>query len=119
MPFFDKKAASEEVQTEEHWVYDCRTNVHKTLKTNKLVRTDMEDFTTTYRAWQEIERFKRFPYEELTARDKLNLDIFWLKDCNLEDIDSLPAPNVIAGEIVENLEAALDQFCSVAEELAE
>jgi len=48
----------------------------------------------------------------------LNLDIFWLKDDSLEDIDSLPEPDVIAGEIVENLEAALEQFRSVAADLA-
>jgi type I restriction enzyme M protein len=56
-------------------------------------------------------------YDELTARDKLNLDIFWLKDDSLEDIDALPAPDLIAAEIVENLEAALEQFRSVAAEL--
>lgn len=50
-------------------------------------------------------------------RDKVNLDIFWLKDDNLEDADSLPTPDVIAAEIIENLEAALEQFRGVAEEL--
>ena len=54
-----------------------------------------------------------------SRRDKLNLDIFWLKDDSLEDIDSLPAPDVLAAEIVENLEAALEQFRSVAQELGE
>ena len=61
--------------------------------------------------------FKRFTYDELIARDKLNLDLFWLKDDSLEDIDSLPEPDVIAAEIVENLEAALEQFRSVSAEL--
>lgn len=115
--FFDKKAASREAQTRELWVYDYRTNVHKTLKTKKLVRSDMEDFVTCFRERQETERFRRFAYDDLVARDKLNLDIFWLKDDSLEDIDSLPEPDIIAGEIVENLEAALEQFRSVAEEL--
>ena len=117
--FFDKKAASKEAQTKELWVYDYRTNIHKTLKTKKLVRADMADFITCYQARKETERFRRFTYDDLTARDKLNLDIFWLKDDSLEDIDNLPAPDVIAGEIVENLEAALDQFRSVTEELRE
>jgi type I restriction enzyme M protein len=66
---------------------------------------------------QETERFRRFTYEELVQRDKLNLDTFWLKDDSLEDIDSLPAPDVIAAEIVENLEAALEQYRGVAEGL--
>lgn len=115
--FFDKKAASREAQTRELWVYDYRTNVHKTLKTKKLVASDFKDFIECYRNRQESERFRRFSYDELVARDKLNMDIFWLKDDSLEDIDALPEPDVIAAEIVENLEAALQQFRSVAEEL--
>ena len=87
--FFDKKAASRDAQTRELWVYDYRTNVHKTLKTKKLVRSDLDDFVTCFRERQETQRFRRFTYDELVARDKLNLDIFWLKDDSLEDIDSL------------------------------
>jgi type I restriction enzyme M protein len=67
---------------------------------------------------KETERFRRFTYEELARRDKLNLDIFWLRDDSLEDIDSLPEPDVLSAEIVENLEAALEQFRSVSQELA-
>lgn len=115
--FFDKKAASREAQTRELWVYDYRTNVHKTLKTKRMVASDLDDFMQCYRDRVETERFHRFTYEELAARDKLNLDITWLKDDSLEDIDNLPEPDVIAAEIVENLEAALEQFRSVAEEL--
>lgn len=115
--FFDKKPAAREAQTRELWVYDYRTNVHKTLKTKRLVSADFDDFVACYQKREETERFRRFSYEELVARDKLNLDIFWLKDDSLEDIDSLPEPDVIAVEIVENLEAALEQFRSVAEEL--
>lgn len=117
MLFFNKKAASKDAQTKEMWVYDYRTNVHKTLKTKKLVSSDLDDFVNCYRDRQESERFRRFAYDDLVGRDKLNLDIFWLKDDSLEDIDSLPEPDVIATEIVENLEAALEQFRSVAEEL--
>jgi type I restriction enzyme M protein len=64
-----------------------------------------------------LERFKSFPYEDLVNRDKVNLDIFWLKDEGLEDLDNLPPPDVIAAEIVDNLEAALEQFRLVSEEL--
>lgn len=69
------------------------------------------------RAGEGSERFRRFSYEELSQRDKLNLDITWLKDDSLEDIDSLPEPDVLAAEIVESLEAALEQFRGVAAEL--
>lgn len=92
-------------------------NVHKTLKAKKLVASDLSDFVKCYRERKETERFKSFPYEELIKRDKLNMDLFWLKDDSLEDIDSLPDPDVIAADIVENLEAALEQFRSVADEL--
>ncbi|WP_205756238.1 hypothetical protein [Labrenzia sp. 011] len=109
--------ASREAQTRELWVYDYRTNIHKTLKTKQLVRADLDDFVTCYKERKETERFKRFAYDELIARDKLNLDLFWLKDDSLEDIDSLPEPDVIAAEIVENLEAALEQFRSVSADL--
>lgn len=115
--FFDKRPASREVQTKELWVYDYRTNVHKTLKTKRLARGDFDDFIHCYRARQETERFRRFSYDELARRDKLNLDIFWLKDASLDDIDSLPTPDVLAAEIVENLEAALEQFRNVSAEL--
>ena len=115
--FFDKRPASRDVQTKALWVYDYRTNVHKTLKTKRLADGDFDDFIHCYHERQETERFRRFPYEELAKRDKLNLDIFWLKDDSLEDIDSLPAPDVLAAEIVDNLVAALEQFRGVSEEL--
>lgn len=115
--FFDKKPAAKEPWTKELWVYDYRTNVHCTLKTKLLKRSDLNDFVECYHNRKETERFRRFSYDELTQRDKLNLDIFWLKDDSLDDIDSLPAPGIIANEILENLEAALEQFRSVAEEL--
>ncbi len=91
-------------------------NARKTIALGGIPRT-LTDFVTCFKERKETERFHRFTYEELTARDKLNMDIFWLKDDSLEDIDSLPEPDVIAAEIVEKLEAALDQFRSVAEEL--
>ena len=115
--FFDKRPASKDIQTKELWVYDYRTNVHKTLKTKRLTNADFDDFVHCYQTRQETDRFRRFPYEELAKRDKLNLDIFWLKDDSLEDIDNLPEPDVLAAEIVENLEGALTQFKLVADEL--
>jgi len=115
--FFDKRPASKEAQTKEMWVYDFRTNIHKTLKTKKLTSADLDDFVACYHKREETERFRRFSYEELIERDKLNLDIFWLKDDSLEDIDNLPEPDILAQEIVDNLEAALEHFRGVSEEL--
>ena len=66
---------------------------------------------------KESERFKSFSYEELIKRDKLNLDIFWLKDESLEDSANLPDPDIIAAEIVEDLQAALAQFAEIANDL--
>ena len=65
----------------------------------------------------ESERFRRFTYDELMARDKANLDITWLRDESLEDSSNLPAPGVLAAEIVEELEAALAQFAELAASL--
>jgi len=115
--FFNKRPAAKEAQTKELWIYDFRTNVHFTLKTNPLKSDDLDDFVQCYKARQESERFRRFSYDDLIKRDKLNLDIFWLKDDSLQDLDHLPAPDLIAVEIVENLQAALEQFTMVAEEL--
>jgi type I restriction enzyme M protein len=65
----------------------------------------------------ESERFKCFTYEELTKRDKVNFDIFWLKDDALEESANLPAPEFIAADISADLEAALEQFATIAEDL--
>jgi type I restriction enzyme M protein len=63
------------------------------------------------------ERFNSFTYEELTKRDKVNLDMFWLEDEALEESANLPAPEVIAADIAADLEAALEQVTTVAENL--
>ena len=120
--FFDRKPAVEKPWTEKLWIYDLRTNKHFTLKENPLKRSDLDDFVACYNPnsrheRKESERFKSFSYEDLTKRDKLNLDIFWLKDESLEDSANLPAPDVIAQEIVEDLEAALSQFAQIAADL--
>ena len=111
--FFDKKPASEKPWTEKLWIYDFRTNQHFTLKENQLKYEDLEDFIKCYNPKnrherKETDQFKAFSYEELIKRDKISLDIFWLKDESLEDIENLPPPDVIAQEIADNLESALD-----------
>jgi type I restriction enzyme M protein len=120
--FFDRKPASEQPWTEKLWIYDLRTNMHFTLKANPLQAGDLDDFVACYapanrHQRQETERFKAFSYDDLLKRDKVNLDIFWLKDDSLEDSANLPAPDVIAAEIAEDLQAALEQFATIAEDL--
>ncbi|WP_027482049.1 type I restriction-modification system subunit M [Deinococcus pimensis] len=120
--FFERRTSSETHHTRETWVYDLRTNKHFTLKTNPLKRADLQDFVDAYRAGDfagrvEGERFKKFPLADLLARDKVNLDVFWLKDESLEDGENLPEPGVLAAEIIENLEAALEEFRQVAMDL--
>jgi type I restriction enzyme M protein len=126
--FFDRKPAQEKPWTQKLWIYDLRTNLHFTLKENTLKRSDLDDFVACYfgkpgstphpgRGGEgggkgaasrhnrvETERFKSFTYEELTKRDKVNLDIFWLKDDALEESANLPAPGIIGQEITDDLE---------------
>lgn len=121
--FFDRKPAQEKPWTEKLWIYDLRTNKHFTLKENTLKRSDLDEFVKCFNPKnrherKESERFKGFTYEELTTRDKVNLDIFWLKDEALEDSANLPAPEVIAADITADLEAALEQLATIAEDLA-
>jgi type I restriction enzyme M protein len=137
---FDRKPAQEKPHTKKLWIYDLRTNQHFTLKENPLKREHLDDFVACYQGKtgstphpsplpgrggeggsrhdrQETERFKAFDYEDLIKRDKINLDIFWLKDDALEESANLPAPGVIALDIMEDLQAALEQFATIAEDL--
>ncbi|MDZ4198269.1 MAG: hypothetical protein U1E27_03190, partial [Kiritimatiellia bacterium] len=143
--FFDRKPTQEKPCTQKLWIYDLRTNLHFTLKENTLKRSDLDAFVDCYFGLlggsgvpplvpaknqrrdtaatlnrhnrKETERFRAFTYEELTRRDKVNLDIFWLKDDALEESANLPAPEVIAADITADLEAALEQFASIAADL--
>jgi len=120
--FFEGKPASEIPWTKDLWIYDLRTNKHFTLKTNPLKYEDLKDFIQCYNPGnrhqrEETERFKRFTYDELMHRDKVSLDIFWLEDESLEDMENLQDPDVLALEITENLESALDQFRAIYEDL--
>jgi type I restriction enzyme M protein len=120
--FFDRKPAQERPWTDKLWIYDLRTNKHFTLKENTLKRSDLDEFVACYNPKNrhkrnESERFKSFAYDELVKRDKVNLDIFWLKDEALEESANLPAPEIIAQEITDDLEAALEQFATIAEDL--
>ncbi len=127
--FFDRKPASETPWTKQLWIYDLRTNMDFTLKTNPLARDNLDEFvecfhadncferTSTWSSTNEFGRWRSFTYEELMARDKVNLDIFWLPDTSLEDSAHLPDPDVLATEIMEDLRSALAQFESIEEDL--
>lgn len=127
--FFDNHPASDKPRTKEIWYYDLRTNKHFTLKKRTLQLDDLNEFIECYQSqnrhkrketWSEKNpegRWRKFAYEEILARDKTSLDLFWLKDDSLADLDNLPDPDVLAIEIVENLEAVLDSFRGLVEEL--
>lgn len=127
--FFDKKPASAEPWTKQLWIYDLRTNQNFTLKTRQLQRSDLDEFVDCYNpqnrmerqpTWSEANpegRWRAFDYQELITRDKVNLDIFWLRDESLEDSANLPAPEVLAQEIANDLEVALEQIRGVLEGL--
>ena len=120
--FFDRKPAREKPWTETLWIYDLRTNMHFTLKTNPLTCKDLIDFVDCYHAGniherKETDRFHSFSFEELMKGDRVNLDIFWLKDESLGETENLPEPDVIADDIVTNLESALVQFKAISEDV--
>ena len=117
--FFDAKPKDGQVHTKGVWIYDLRTNKHFTLKTKTLKLDDLRDFISCYNPEnrherKESERFKYFSYSELISRDKASLDIFWLKDDTLDNLDDLPPPDVLQQEIIEHLEAALASFRDLA-----
>jgi type I restriction enzyme M protein len=116
--FFDKKPAGDKPWTTKLWVYDFRTNQHFTMKQNPLRRAHLDEFVDAYMPGnrgkrKESERFKAFTYEEILARDKANLDIIWLKDDSLEDAADLPAPEILAREIMEELQVAIGEFTAI------
>lgn len=122
--FFDRKQARpSKPWTEKLWVYDLRTGSHFTLKQRPMLDEHLVPFVEAFNAQNrpartESERFRAFGYDELMARDKLNLDITWLKDPSAADLDDGVPPEIIAQEIVDDLTAALAEFSAVADALA-
>ena len=120
--FFDKRPASSDTQTKEIWIYDLRTNIHFTLKKNPMSDKDLDDFVACYnpqnrhdrkQTWSEDNpdgRWRKYTIDEILSRDKKSLDIFWIKDKSLADLDNLPSPDELADDIIENLQSALESF---------
>ena len=127
--FFDKKPASPEMQTKDIWIYDFRTNIHFTLKQHPMSDADLQDFVACYNpenrherkeTWSEQNpdgRWRKFSVDEILKRDKTSLDIFWIKDKSLADLDNLPDPDVLADDIIENLQSALESFHELKKQL--
>ena len=127
--FFTNKPANKNAWTKEVWIYDYRTNIHHTLKKDPMTIADLEEFVKLYKAENRNKRketysennpegrWRKFSYEEITTRDKTNLDIFWIKDKSLTDLDNLPDPDILADEIIENIESALASFREIKEEV--
>lgn len=128
--FFNNKIGGKEAQTKEVWFYDYRTNVHHTLKKKPMMMSDLAEFVKLYNpnniskrkaTWNEENqegRWRKYSYEEIIARDKTSLDIFWLKDKSLTDLDNLPDPDILANEIIENIESGLSSFREIMATLA-
>jgi type I restriction enzyme M protein len=121
--FFDNKTANRVPWTKEVWIYDYRTNIRHTLKKNPLKFDDLRDFIECYNPSNRHKRketyhpetnpdgcWRKITYEEIISRDKTSLDISWIKDKSLADLDNLPDPDVLANDIIENLEAAIESF---------
>ncbi|MEB3170861.1 MAG: N-6 DNA methylase, partial [Synechococcaceae cyanobacterium] len=127
--FFERRAGSPKAATKRLWVYDLRTNRHFTLKTRPLQRADLDEFVSLYKSgaiherqptWSEANpegRWRAYELEELLARDRINLDLFWLKDDSLLDSDNLPEPDLIAAEIADDLRSALEQMEAILGDL--
>ena len=122
--FFDRKPGREDGKpwTEKLWIYDLRTNMHFTQKEQKMTRTDLDDFVKCYNSEntskrKEADRFKSYSYDDIIKRDKTSLDIFWLKDESLDDLENLPEPEILADEISDNLKSALGSVAELIEDL--
>ncbi|MCW5914224.1 MAG: SAM-dependent DNA methyltransferase [Chitinophagaceae bacterium] len=126
--FFDNKPASKEAQTREIWFYDFRTNIHFTLKKNPMQFEDLKDFIECYHPANINKRketyhpesnpdgrWRKFTYDEIMERDKTSLDITWIKDKSLTDLDNLPDPDVLANDIIENLKSGIESFEEIME----
>ncbi len=125
--FFDNRAASPDPWTKEVWYYDYRTNIHHTLKKKPLSSDDLQDFIACFNpenrhqraeTWNEQSNpegcWRKFSYDQIIARDKTSLDIFWLKDKSLADLDNLSEPDDLVAEIIDNVEAGLACFREIA-----
>lgn len=127
--FFEKRIPNSIPLTKEVWYYDYRTNIRHTPKKNPLRVEHLKEFIECYQAdnkrkrketWSDINedgRWRKYKYKDLIAREKTNLDIFWLKDDKLIDLENLPEPELLIDEIIDNIESALASFKTIKENM--
>lgn len=128
--FFQKKKFINIPNTKEIWIYDYRTNIHHTLKKHALKYEDLLSFINCYNSdlrdktketYDEINnpdgRFRKYTYDEIIARDKINLDITWLKDNSYIEISDLPESEIIIHDIIEQLNNTINNLKEIANNL--
>lgn len=131
--FFEIGIESKKPATQEIWYYDYRTNIKHSPKRNPLRFENLQSFVELYKSgkrketWSEITegsaspegRWRKYQYQEIISNEKVNLDITWLRDDNMINLENLPEPEELANDIKENLRAGLESFESVIKELKE
>lgn len=134
--FFEVKKDSDKPVTEEIWYYDYRTNIKHSPKRNPLRFENLQSFIELYKpnnrsdrkeTWAETTtglaspegRWRKYNYNEIVSSEKINLDITWLRDDSVINLDNLPEPEELANNIVENLRAGLESFEMVIKEMKE
>jgi type I restriction enzyme M protein len=129
--FFDRKEPNSKPATDKLWIYDLRTNTHFTLRTKRLERTDLEEFVVcfssdnrqkrqpTWTPQTPLGRWRDYSYEELIQRDRCSLDIFWLREDDLNNSNNTATLNELATEIMDDLQAALYQIQEIASDLGD
>lgn len=127
--FFRKEKGVNFPKTKEVWVYDYRTNVRHSPKKNPLREESLWEFIECFKAgrlqdreetWNEQSetgRWRKYLYEDILKRRNTNLDISWLKDDSLIDLDNLPEPELLLEDIIENIESALANFKVIRDSL--
>lgn len=120
--FFDKLVPGKSRHRQELWIYDLRTNMNFTLRENPITDNDLTDFIQSCRPEDrskriETNRFKRFAYHELLAREKVSFDVFWLKEDSDRTNRTTETPKGLARAIVSDLEEAMLAFGDVEREL--
>lgn len=127
--FFDKKPASPEMQTKKVWIYDFRTNMHFTLKQHPMTYADPQYFIKCYNpenyydrheTWSEENpdgRWRKYKIDDILERNKTSLDIFWIKDKSLADLENLPSPDELAGDIIVEPTERTKSFLELQEQL--
>lgn len=128
--FFNSGRKGKKPLTKDTWIYDYRTNIHHTLKKNPLQVENLKEFVAAFHSpdrskvdavWSEMNpngRWKRYTLDEIASRDKANLDIFWLKDSNLIDLDNLPDSDELINDIIEDIESALTSFKTIKDSIS-